>query len=448
MRLRDDLRGATWRLLGSRLYLLAVASVLVAIGTSVALTRLGDPLPDPRLAAFLVSRVADALDDEAARAREARRLLDDAADHLSVFDDHGAVVVSNVDPPLPAPTADERARLAAGEVVRRGEEKTFVTMLTSPTGRRAAAVLQLRRHGGARIDPAVLVVGVLLALALVAAVAALLLAKPIAELGRATRAFGQGDLQARADAKKAGVFADLARAFNDMAERTTASITAEKELLANVSHELRTPLSRIRVALDLLDVHGAPEDLAGIAGDLGELERLVDDVLTAAKLDPRLRPGAGAPPLRVQDASPAAIVERAAQNFRAKWPAHALDVSVEGAPSTAMLDPALVRRALDNLLDNAGKYSERGARVGLAARIEDATLVFEVRDEGVGISREDQQRLFTPFFRAEKSRARATGGTGLGLVLARRIVEAHGGALTVASAPGQGTTARVALPLG
>ena len=105
----------------------------------------------------------------------------------------------------------------------------------------------------------------------------------------------------------------------------------------------------------------------------------------------------------------------------------------------------LLRRALDNLLENAAKYSE--GDIALGARAEGGSLTLEVRDRGAGIAPSDLKRLFTPFFRADRSRARQTGGLGLGLLLARRIVEAHHGTLEIESAAGQGTLARIRVPL-
>jgi len=110
-------------------------------------------------------------------------------------------------------------------------------------------------------------------------------------------------------------------------------------------------------------------------------------------------------------------------------------------------DRMLLRRALDNLLDNAAKHSESSTPVTLAARVDEQKLWIEVRDQGRGIAPDDLRNLFTPFFRADRSRARQTGGLGLGLLLARRIVEAHRGSLEIESAPQRGTVARVRVPL-
>jgi len=119
---------------------------------------------------------------------------------------------------------------------------------------------------------------------------------------------------------------------------------------------------------------------------------------------------------------------------------------VDGLLPPLEADPVLLRRALDNLLDNAGKYSEPHSTVRLLARPTGGGLQVEVADEGIGIDPADMAHIFTPFFRSDRSRARRTGGVGLGLALARRIVVAHGGSLTLESQPGVGTTAQVTLP--
>ena len=115
-------------------------------------------------------------------------------------------------------------------------------------------------------------------------------------------------------------------------------------------------------------------------------------------------------------------------------------------PATVTADATLVRRALDNLLDNARAYSADDAPVALAMTATADGVRFAVTDRGVGIAGADRARVFTPFFRADPSRDRATGGIGLGLVLARRIVLAHGGAIDFDSAPGRGSTFWFTLP--
>jgi signal transduction histidine kinase len=276
------------------------------------------------------------------------------------------------------------------------------------------------------------------------------LAVPLQKLAGAARAFGAGTLSARTGVRRRDELGQVAEAFDEMAERLTHLLRSQKELLANVSHELRTPLSRIRVALDLAnegDATLARESLADIAEDLNELERLVSDVLTAARLDltEGQTPGA-TPPLRRELVEAQLLVDKAAARFRSARQQHRLEVKVDGTLPLLEADPVLLRRAIDNLLDNAGKYSEPGSTVRLLARATAEGLQVDVADEGMGIDASDMPHLFTPFFRSDRSRARKTGGVGLGLALARRIVMAHGGSLTLESQPGVGTTAHITLP--
>jgi len=109
----------------------------------------------------------------------------------------------------------------------------------------------------------------------------------------------------------------------------------------------------------------------------------------------------------------------------------------------------LLRRVIDNLLENAHKYTpDIDSPIQLAVRRDAGELILEVADRGIGIPADDLPRIFTAFFRGERSRSRETGGVGLGLTLARRIVEAHGGTIDATSTPNVGTTVRVAIPVG
>ena len=288
---------------------------------------------------------------------------------------------------------------------------------------------------------------VLLALAAGSVPLARAVTAPLERLTAAARRLGGGDLSARAGLTGRGEVAELGRAFDEMAARLERLVTTERELLANVSHELRTPLARIRVALELAaegDQERAHRYLREIGTDLGELERMVEDVLTATRLDR----GAGELRVRRQPVDVAALLAEAASRFRELRPARVLEVATGAVLGPIEADPSLLRRALDNLLDNAAKYSGEASPVELSARVLGAQLALEVRDHGIGIEGADLPRLFTPFFRTDRSRARGTGGVGLGLVLVKRIAEAHGGSVEVESRPDQGTTVRIRLPAG
>jgi signal transduction histidine kinase len=296
------------------------------------------------------------------------------------------------------------------------------------------------------VVPLVLILGLI---GISAVLTAAWLARPLSILSDAARALGAGNLASRANLRRSDELGDVAVAFNEMAERVGELIRAQRELLANVSHELRTPLARIRVALDLAaegDAEQAAASLREIAGDLAELERLIGDILTSARFELASDTASPAqPPLRLAEVPAAELVEDAASRFRSSHPDRTLDVSDRSEGAVLSADRMLLRRALDNLLDNAAKHSGAAAPISLTAARSDGSVVLEVRDRGAGISPEDQKRLFTPFFRADKSRARQTGGLGLGLLLSKRIVEAHGGTLDLQSAPRAGTVVRIRL---
>ncbi len=286
------------------------------------------------------------------------------------------------------------------------------------------------------------------------------MAQPLAELSGVAWALGSGNLKARARLSRSDELGELGRGFDDMAGRIEGLLLTQKELLANVSHELRTPLARIRVALDIAsegDAVAARGSLEEIAVDLGELETMVDDILTSTRMDLQsdTQRGAGFS-LRRKPVSPSSVAEQASERFRARYPERRLSVGVADALPLIEVDATLFRRVIDNLLDNAHKYSPGGAPItlvvdraqwralGVNGRAAGA-VVFEVADQGMGIAPADLPRVFEPFFRAERSRSRGTGGVGLGLTLAKRIVEAHGGRIEIDSAAGRGTRARVSV---
>ena len=185
--------------------------------------------------------------------------------------------------------------------------------------------------------------------------------RPLRELSRTADALGGGDLRARSDLRRADELGDLSRAFDQMGDRIQQLLLAEKELLANVSHELRTPLARIRVALDIAgesDPETGRLSMEEIAVDLAELEAIIDDVLTTARLelaDGHMKESRFE--LHREEIAPVVLCQRAVDRFRARHPKRPLTVAVDADLPMIEADPVLFRRVLDNLLDNADKYS-------------------------------------------------------------------------------------------
>ncbi|QSQ21183.1 HAMP domain-containing histidine kinase [Pyxidicoccus parkwayensis] len=379
---------------------------------------------------------------------------------VTVRDASGRLIATNMSQPTPPLNPDKVASLTwpapgQGPGPRPGAPPPGpFPVLTLPIPEQGPVEgyvsISMRPPGPPAENTTFIVAAVLVCTAITSLVFARTLAGPLQRLAQVARDFGAGKLDTRTGFRRRDELGEVAEAFDEMAGRITHLLRSQKELLANVSHELRTPLSRIRVALDLAaegDADTAREMLTDITEDLSELERLVDDVLTAAKLDLSSEGStAGAPPLRNERVDARALVDKAAGRFRTSRPTHTLVVSVDEHLPALDADPVLLRRVLDNLLDNAGKYSEPRTTVHLHARATGQGLQFEVVDQGIGIEAADLPRVGTPFFRTDRSRARKTGGVGLGLTLARRIVDAHGGTLTLESRPGEGTTARITLP--
>jgi signal transduction histidine kinase len=269
------------------------------------------------------------------------------------------------------------------------------------------------------------------------------LVKPLDTLAATARQFGAGDTDARARLTRDDELGDVGRAFDDMADRTAALLSSQRQLMADVSHELRTPLARIRVALELAaeDPVAAKDVLTDVGTDLDEIDQLIEDILTTARLD------ADHASVKREPISVGELADRATKRFSVRHPNRKLEHSVDDAERAIECDPVLLRRALDNLLDNAAKYSEASAPVSFTVHPNGKSVEFEIVDQGVGMTKDELERAGTPFWRADGSRARKTGGVGLGLALARRIARAHGGEVSLVSAPGRGTTARLQIPL-
>jgi len=436
-----------------RVYLYGVLMIALAVGASILVGRftLRPALDGPARPAstWIAWHMAELADQPEELDKQLRDLQQRVGIDLAVYEVGGRLLGTTQQPPLPPIDADELKRLQReGTVFGRG----WGMVLEPKTDRSAARYAVLRYK--APDWPLSLILRqaavALVVLALVSIPLARSVTAPLAGLSTLARRFGKGDLTARVRSRRRDEIGALARAFDDMADRIAALRRSEKELLANVSHELRTPLARIRLALELVtdgDRDKASSYLTDIGEDLAELERLLEDVLSAARMDlARDSAGDALPPLHFESISARALVEAAANRFLVRYPERGLECQLPADLPMLEADPVL-RRVFDNLLDNARKFSEGQVRLSARAADDGAHLVVEVADDGIGISPEDQARIFEPFYRSDRSRTRATGGVGLGLVVVRRIVEAHHGKIEVHSELGSGSRFSVTLPL-
>jgi len=237
--------------------------------------------------------------------------------------------------------------------------------------------------------------------------------------------FGTGNLAARVDIKGKDEVARLAATFNTSAERIEQLVTANKTMLANASHELRSPLARLRMAVEALGDR-APESLRSeINQNVRELDQLVEEILTASRMDVNGVAASGFQPVD--------LVALAAEEC-----AHAsADLDVQGDVPAVRGDEKLLRRVLRNLLENAARYGG-GTQADVTLRnLSGSGVELRVCDRGHGVPEADRERIFEPFFRRGGA-SEASGGVGLGLALVRQIGEAHGGSVTCAGRDGGG----------
>ncbi|CAM5567842.1 HAMP domain-containing sensor histidine kinase [Streptomyces sp. NPDC091290] len=247
---------------------------------------------------------------------------------------------------------------------------------------------------------------------------------------------------------------ELRTAFNTMLEHIDDSLAvraeAERRLrrfVADASHELRTPLMSVRGYADLFQyaAANAPEErerhLARLRAEAARMGVLLDDLLLLARLDA----ADVETPLRPVEADLVELVGQAADAFRATRPGHQLTVVPGPGPVPLRLDPQRIRQVLDNLLTNAAVHTPPGTPVSVAVSVADGTAQVSVTDAGPGIPPADAARVFDRFYRVDKARSRDRGGSGLGLAVARSLVEAHGGRITVSGEPGK-TRFTVTLP--
>lgn len=222
-----------------------------------------------------------------------------------------------------------------------------------------------------------------------------------------------------------------------------------RDFVANVSHELRTPITSIKGFVETLldgamdEPESAKRFLGIVARQVDRLNAIISDLLLLSQLDQ----GGERKPLSVERTPICNVVAMAVEICQAKAESKHMTVRVECDPHLAApINVPLIEQALVNLIDNALKYSEAGKSVYVAAEHVANQLMIEVRDEGPGIPAEHVPRLFERFYRVDKGRSREMGGTGLGLAIVKHIAQAHGGAVSVESVYGKGSTFTLSLP--
>ena len=268
------------------------------------------------------------------------------------------------------------------------------------------------------------------------------LAAPVSELIEASGRIEAGDFSTRVQETGPREVRALARAFNAMSARLEETEQHRRSALADVSHELRTPLTVIQGNLEAIIDGVYPADAEHLEPILAEtriLERLIEDLRTLTLAE------AGSLVLHREPTDLGALLAEVAASYRgqADQAGISLDVSATGEIPTLDVDPARIREVASNLLTNALRHTPRGGRVELAAEVAGEAAVVQVRDTGSGIAPDQLDRIFDRFYRSSGS-----PGSGLGLPIARSLVEAHGGRITAVAGSGSGTTISFTLPIG
>ncbi len=307
----------------------------------------------------------------------------------------------------------------------------------------------LRRVGWATVASALLVA---LAALLLGLVLARTLTRPLTELTAATRAMAAGDLHQQVAVRSQDEIGELANAFNQMSADLARASHLRKQMTADLAHDLRTPLTILRgytQGLQEESIQGAPPLYALMHDEVVHLQRLVEDLRILSLAD------AGELPLNRRPIDPRALIERAGLAYVVAAEQQGVTLRVEPGddplPSVSV-DTDRMAQVLNNLVSNALRHTPHGEIV-LSAERRGGHVAFHVRDTGVGIPPDDLPYVFDRFYRGDKARVRSedssTAGessSGLGLAIAKAIVEAHGGAIRAASTPGHGATFTITFP--
>jgi signal transduction histidine kinase len=242
----------------------------------------------------------------------------------------------------------------------------------------------------------------------------------------------------------------MAASFNDMTRQVQETQQSQKDFIANISHELKTPLTSIQGFSRALQDGTAqsPEELAQAADVIGteaaRMNRLVQDLLNITKLDA----GTIAFSFEQMDLNP--LLKAALHKFTPRTEAAGIDFDVVRSTEPAMVqgDPDRLMQLLDNLLDNALKFTPAGGKIRLSSEVQEDVVLIHVVDTGEGIPSDEQSRIFERFYQVDKARPGGeVRGYGLGLAICQQIVQAHGGELSVTSQPGEGSHFVVKIPL-
>jgi signal transduction histidine kinase len=269
---------------------------------------------------------------------------------------------------------------------------------------------------------------------------------PVKALTQTARQLGKGDFSQRVKVKNKGEVGELAQAFNSMADDLERAEQLRRNMVADVAHELRTPLSNLKGYLEAVRDGVVKLDANAIRSldeEASLLSRLVDDLQELSLAE------SGELKLDCRAIDIAELISQTAGSMQPQMVAKGISLSIDAPDKLPALyiDSHRIGEVLRNLIENALAHTPSAGTITVTAKAQGEWLEVSVIDTGEGIPAEDLSNIFERFYRVDKSRARATGGSGLGLTIAKRLIEAHGGQIEVVSQIDQGTRFTFTLPV-
>ncbi|HTJ81532.1 MAG TPA: ATP-binding protein [Polyangiaceae bacterium] len=432
-------------------------TMTIIVGIFAAIHALTFPDTDTRRRA-LVARSMDLRSEKALDCAVAARTacdtplkpIDERDQRLAIYRD-GKVVLGD-----PIEGADEitRAARAAGGSAIEQSGGWDVSALIKDRGASGEYVVVGRQARPSRwmffIVPETLpwrLLAIVIVTGLVSVFLARYLTRPIQTLRGAAEKLAKGDLDVRVTGQLDGADSEtlaLGEEMDRMAERIQDLLESQRRLLRDVSHELRSPLARLNLALELVRRQSPKEATTALDRIEREAERLsamIGELLTLSRLE------SGAAIERPETVDLSELVGEIAADvgFEAEQKGASIELHVE--PSLDVRgNPELLRRAIENVLRNALRFTESGSRVQVELEGDRAGLELRVRDHGPGVPEDALEQIFKPFYRVSDDRARQTGGVGIGLAITHGAVAAHGGSIAAKNAKGGGLLVQMRLP--
>lgn len=440
MRLRTRL--ALWFTLG----IVVTVAMSFTLGSQVwrLMYREYDAAAEARTAAAL-------LKEEGPRAVERwqRQLRRDDGIYRLLLDDDGAPLTGHDGPPPPRLRDAIAASEAGNSLVQLpGGALLKTAIVLTEDGRRlrwVAVIPPPRGPDMRRVDTLLLLAIGFVVMTLSAWLVARRITQPVAALQRASRAVAEGRLDARVPADVAGRHDEigaLAVDFNHMAERLQRLLDAQQQLLRDISHELRSPLARLQIAAELARDTHADAQFDRIETEAAKLEELIAQLLLIARLEHRDTP-LGSEVLELD-----ALIETLCED--ARFEAQARGVEVRSQLQTGVHvrgQENLLHSAIENVVRNAVRYTAPGSTVDVRLQAAGEHCTIDVEDRGPGIPADRLEAVFQPFVRVSEARERESGGYGLGLAIAKRVIEASGGRIAAENRDGGGLRVRIELPV-